>query len=42
MGYGRSSRMSIERDQVIVLSGVSDNLTTGNPISLLIKNREET
>lgn len=39
MGYGRSSRMSIERDQVIVLSGVSDNLTTGNPISLLIKNR---
>lgn len=38
-GFGRSNRMTIEKDEVIILSGVDDNLTTGNPIALLIKNR---
>lgn len=38
-GYGRSNRMNIEQDEVKILSGVSDNLTTGNPICLLINNR---
>ncbi len=39
MGYGRSQRMAIERDEIIVLSGVNQGYTTGNPISLMIKNR---
>ncbi len=39
MGYGRSARMEIERDQVTFLSGINKNLTTGNPISLSINNR---
>ncbi len=38
-GFGRSNRMNIEQDEVKILSGVSDNFTTGNPICLLIKNR---
>ncbi len=38
-GYGRSQRMKIENDQVKILSGVNGNLTTGNPISILIENR---
>jgi len=38
-GFGRSNRMNIEQDEVKILSGISDNLTTGNPICLLIKNR---
>jgi len=38
-GYGRSSRMNIELDEVAILSGINNNFTTGNPISLLIKNR---
>lgn len=38
-GYGRSQRMDIEEDNIKVLSGLSDNKTTGNPISILIKNK---
>ena len=38
-GYGRSNRMDIERDEAIVLSGVNNGHTTGNPISIMIKNR---
>lgn len=38
-GYGRSSRMCIEKDEIDVLSGIKENYTTGNPISILIKNR---
>ena len=38
-GYGRSNRMNIERDEVIILSGINDGYTTGNPISIMIKNK---
>lgn len=38
-GFGRSDRMKIENDKVKILSGVNNNLTTGNPISILIENR---
>ncbi len=38
-GYGRSNRMTIEKDEALVLSGVNHKYTTGNPISIMIKNR---
>jgi len=39
MGFGRSHRMKIENDEVMILSGVNNNLTTGSPISISIENR---
>jgi len=39
-GYGRSSRMEIERDRAEILSGVRHGLAIGSPISLLIWNRD--
>lgn len=39
-GYGRGSRMAIERDEVELLSGVRYGQTIGSPIALLIKNRD--
>ncbi|NLJ77754.1 MAG: chorismate synthase, partial [Tissierellia bacterium] len=38
-GYGRSDRMDIERDEAIISSGINYGHTTGNPISIMIKNR---
>lgn len=38
-GYGRSSRMEIEKDEIVVLSGINQGYTTGNPISIMIENR---
>ena len=38
-GYGRSSRMKLEKDRVEITSGLWRGLTTGSPISLLIPNR---
>lgn len=39
LGYGRGQRMKIEKDEVQVISGVRNGYTTGNPISLILKNR---
>lgn len=38
-GYGRSERMAIEKDEIIILSGVNKDYTTGNPISIIIGNK---
>ncbi len=40
VGYGRGGRMSIEKDQAKILSGVRFGKTTGAPISLFIENRD--
>lgn len=39
-GYGRGGRMSIETDRAEILSGIRHGLTTGGPISLLIRNSD--
>lgn len=39
-GYGRGSRMRIERDAVEILAGVRHGYTLGSPIALLIRNRD--
>ncbi|MCL5278213.1 MAG: chorismate synthase, partial [Deltaproteobacteria bacterium] len=39
-GYGRGKRMSIEKDQVDILSGVRDGYTIGSPVSLYIENKD--
>ncbi len=39
-GYGSGGRMSIERDEVRITSGVMNGLTTGAPIALLVENRD--
>ena len=38
-GYGRSKRMSIEKDRIEFVAGVWKGETTGAPIGLLIKNK---
>lgn len=39
-GYGRGNRMKIEKDSVEIWSGLRGNVTTGNPISLIIFNKD--
>lgn len=39
-GYGRGDRQTIESDEVDVLTGVCQGLTTGAPIVLWVKNRD--
>jgi len=39
-GYGRSSRMEIEEDEVEIVSGVRYGFTIGSPIALFIPNRD--
>lgn len=39
-GYGRGSRMQIEKDKVIINSGVRHGYTTGAPVTLVIENRD--
>lgn len=39
-GYGRGSRMKIEKDNVEIWSGARGNTTTGNPITMVIFNRD--
>ncbi len=39
-GYGRGGRQKIERDRVIILSGVRNRLTLGSPLAFEIENRD--
>lgn len=39
-GHGRGGRMAIETDAAEILSGIRNGLTTGGPISFMIKNRD--
>jgi chorismate synthase len=39
-GYGRGSRMKIEKDQVEIWSGLRGDITTGNPVTLVIFNKD--
>ena len=39
-GYGRGKRMTIESDKVEIWSGLRGNKTTGNPITLVIFNKD--
>lgn len=40
LGYGRGPRMSLERDEVEVLSGVRGGRTLGSPVAMLVRNAE--
>lgn len=39
-GYGRGGRMTIEKDEAVILSGVRNEITLGSPISFVIWNRD--
>ncbi|MGV8125094.1 MAG: chorismate synthase [Candidatus Xenobiia bacterium LiM19] len=39
-GYGRSSRMSLEKDSVLILAGIIDGKTCGAPVCLSVQNRD--
>ena len=39
-GYGRGGRMKIEKDTAEIISGVRNGMTTGSPISFIIRNRD--
>ena len=41
LGYGRGKRMAIESDKVEILSGIRGGKTIGSPVSLLIKNIDQ-
>ncbi len=38
MGFGRGHRMSIEKDEIKILSGIRKGFSTGSPISFMIDN----
>jgi len=40
LGYGRSPRMGIEKDQLEILGGVRHGRTLGSPVAVLIRNTE--
>ncbi|MGR4065138.1 MAG: chorismate synthase [Vulcanimicrobiaceae bacterium] len=39
-GYGRSSRMKIEHDQIEFLAGVRGGTTLGSPLAAIVRNRD--
>ena len=39
-GYGSGGRMQIEKDRIIITSGVMNGMTTGAPIALQVQNRD--
>jgi chorismate synthase len=40
LGYGRGGRMSIETDEIKILSGIRLGKTLGSPIALMIENKD--
>jgi len=40
LGYGRGTRMDIEKDRAEIMSGVRHGLTIGSPVALFILNRD--
>ncbi|MGE5545248.1 MAG: chorismate synthase, partial [Bacillota bacterium] len=40
IGHGRGARMSIEPDQVRIISGIRHGKTMGSPVTLMIENRD--
>ena len=41
LGYGRGKRMQIESDTVQILSGLKSGRTIGSPVSMMIKNADQ-
>ncbi|MFO7929525.1 MAG: chorismate synthase [Candidatus Humimicrobiaceae bacterium] len=39
-GFGRGGRMDIEKDKADIIAGVNANISTGSPISFIIKNKD--
>ena len=39
-GYGSGGRMQIEKDKIVITSGVMNGMTTGAPIALQVENRD--
>jgi chorismate synthase len=39
-GYGRGGRMQIEKDRVVINSGIRHGFTTGAPVTLVIENKD--
>ncbi len=39
-GYGSGGRMQIEKDKIVITSGVMNGMTTGAPIALHVQNRD--
>ena len=39
-GYGAGGRMQIEKDRIIITSGLMNGMTTGAPIALQVRNRD--
>ena len=39
-GYGSGGRMQIEKDKIVITSGVMNGMTTGAPIALHVENRD--
>src|SRR3990167_3644379 len=40
IGYGRGGRMTIERDEVEITSGVRFGRTIGSPLAMIVRNRD--
>lgn len=39
LGYGAGPRMKLERDEVVLISGIMAGMTIGSPIAMIIENR---
>jgi len=41
-GYGRGGRMSLEKDQARIVSGLRNKVSLGSPITVVVKNNDQT